>query len=296
MAAALAAAGIRGADVSTHADSVPAVADRAHDAHPDDGLWSRQRRLRRALALPLALLAAWWAAFAFGPDAASLYVPPGQVLETGWRLAGTPTLWSALGHSLLRAAAGFGLGAAAGVLAGVLLGVSPLARRLFGPSLHALRQVSLFAWVPLIMVWFGLGESSKVVFVSIAVFFPVLLNTAEGVAGIAREHLEVAKVATFSRGQTFLRLILPSATPSILNGVHIALVGAWGATLGAENLMTSGPGIGKLLIDGQETSAMDVTLVAMLLAGTVGYGLHLAAKRAEARLLRWRPHASAETD
>ncbi|HBK46022.1 MAG TPA: taurine ABC transporter permease, partial [Xanthomonadaceae bacterium] len=169
------------------------------------------------------------------------------------------------------------------------------ARRLFGPSLHALRQVSLFAWVPLIMVWFGLGETSKVVFVAIAAFFPVLLNSAEGVAGIAREHLEVARVATFSRTQTFFRLILPSAMPSILTGVHLALVGAWGATLGAEYLMTSGPGIGTLLIDGQETSAMDVTLVGMLLAGLVGFGLHLAATRAEARLLRWRaPDPSAD--
>lgn len=274
--------------MSVRAESLPAVRPRARPVAGDAG-----RRLRRALVLPLALLAAWWAVFAFGTVAPGLYVSPGRVLETGWKLAGTPVLWTALGCSLARSAAGFLIGGAGGVLVGVALGVSPLARRLFGPSLHALRQVSLFAWVPLIMVWFGLGESSKVVFVSIAAFFPVMLNSAEGVAGIPREQLEVARVATFSRTQTFFRLILPAAAPSILTGVHVALVAAWGATLGAEYLMTSGPGIGKLLIDGQETAAMDVTLVGMALAGVVGYGLHLAATRAESCLLRWRAPASA---
>ncbi|MFT4197313.1 MAG: ABC transporter permease subunit [Pseudoxanthomonas sp.] len=172
---------------------------------------SRYRRLRRALALPLVLVLIWWAAFALGDGGASLYVSLGRVLETGWHLAGTALLWSSIGGSLARTAAGFFIGGAAGVLVGVLAGALPLAQRLLGPSLHALRQVSLFAWVLLIMVWFGLGEASKVVFVSIAAFFPIMLNTAGGVAGIGRDLLEVVRVLRFTRAQTFFRLILPSA-------------------------------------------------------------------------------------
>lgn len=256
----------------------------------------RGAALRRALTLPALLLLAWWAVFAFGPQSPSLYVAPGKVLATGWALAGTPQLWAAVGQSLLRAFAGFFVGGLAGVLAGVALGVSPWTRRLFEPGLHALRQVSLFAWVPLLMVWFGLGEASKLAFVAISAFFPVLLSTVEGVAGIAREHVDVVRVARFSRWQTFVHLVLPSATPSILNGVHVALVSAWGATIGAEYLMTSSQGIGKLLFEGQDTSAMDIALVGMAWAGVVGYGLHWAAASAEARLLRWRPQAADAAD
>lgn len=247
------------------------------------------RSLRRGLTIPGLLLFAWWAAYAFGLTQSRFYTPPGQVLSTLWTLLPTALLWEGIAYSLGRAVAGLALGSVAGIGLGVLVGVSPLARRLLGTSLNTLRQVSLFAWVPLIIIWFGLDELSKVVFVAIAAFFPVLLNTYEGVAGISRQLSDVGRVLVFNRWQMFFRMVVPGALPSIFNGIYTALVRVWGAVIAAEYLMTSGPGIGRLILDGQETSAMDLILVGVLLAGVIGYGLHTLASRLEARLLCWRP-------
>nr|WP_255699479.1 ABC transporter permease [Luteimonas sp. Y-2-2-4F] len=248
----------------------------------------RGRALLRGAVLPLALLLAWWGVYATGLTESRFYAPPGEVVQTAWRLAGTPVLWTAIGASLLRALAGFALGGALGVLVGVLLGTSRHARRLLGPTLNTLRQVSLFAWIPIIIIWFGLDEASKVVFIAIAAFFPVMLNTVEGVAGIPREVRELARALTCTPAQTFLRFILPGAAASIFSGAYTALVRVWGAAIAAEYMMTSGPGLGRLLLDGLETSAMDLVIVGVLLAGLIGFGLHFLASRFESHLLRWR--------
>jgi sulfonate transport system permease protein len=140
----------------------------------------------------------------------------------------------------------------------------------------------------MISVWFGLGDTAKVVFLSLAAFFPVLLNTFEGIRSVPRELIEVGRVFALSPLQMLRRVVLPAALPSIFNGVHLALIYAWLATLGAEYLLTSGIGIGNLLTDGREHLWMDQVLLGVLMVGLVGYALNLAASGIESRLLRWR--------
>ena len=246
------------------------------------------RRWRRGLTLPLLLLFGWWAVYRFGLTDTRLFVPPGKVLDTAGRLLDGGRLFQILGQSLLRDLAGFSIGSLAGLLTGVLLGVSPLAGRLVGPTLHGFKQISLFAWLPLLSIWFGYGEASMIVFISLATFFPVVLNTLEGVGSVPRELIELARVLRMTRMQAFRLLILPSALPSIFNGVYLALIFSWLATLGAEYMLGTGSGVGALLAEGRENFEMDLVLLGIVLVGTIGFAFDTGARRLEKRLLKWR--------
>ncbi|WP_349743679.1 ABC transporter permease [Roseateles cavernae] len=242
----------------------------------------------RGWLLPLAVLALWWWARASGWSDSKLLVSPAEVAERGAELIASGQLWTALSASLGRNLIGFAIGAAAGLAVGALLGLSRRAERLIGPSLHTLKQISLFAWIPLLSVWFGLGETAKIAFLAIAAFFPVLLNSFEGIRSVPGELVELARVLRYSRWQLLRRVVLPASAPSIFAGIHLGLIYAWLATLGAEYLLASGPGMGGLLVAGREHFEMDLVLVGVGVVGLVGYGLNSGAGWLEARALAWR--------
>ncbi len=242
----------------------------------------------RGWVIPLILLVMWWAAVRFGWSRSPLLVAPGQVWRSGVEQVLGGKVFAALGASLWRDLGGFAIGASAGLALGALLGASRLAEKLIAPSFHTLKQISLFAWIPLLSVWFGLGDAAKVAFLSLAAFFPVVLNTFEGIRSVPAELLEVARVLEFSPAQRWRKLILPAASPSIFAGIHLGLIYAWLATLGAEYLLVSGEGIGNLMIDGREHFWMDLVLFGVFVVGLVGFSLNWIASRIEARALAWR--------
>ncbi|WP_148716139.1 ABC transporter permease [Chitinolyticbacter meiyuanensis] len=248
----------------------------------------------RGWVIPVLLFTWWWAAYRFSWTDSELFVPISKVIDTGWRMSASGELWQSLGASLYRMITGFVLGSAAGLIVGTLLGVSRLFESLVGPSFHTIKQVSLLAWIPLISVWFGLGDPAKIAFLSLAAFFPVVLNTFEGIRSVSRDHIEVARIFAYSPLQVFLKVVLPSATPSIFTGIYLALIYAWLATLGAEYLLTSGLGIGNLLVDGREHFWMDQVLLGVIVVGLVGFVLNWSASKVEARLLRWRGRSVAQ--
>lgn len=248
----------------------------------------------RGLVIPVLLLAAWWASVRWGVSTSPLLVAPAKVWQTAVEEAASGRLLAALGASLGRDLVGFAIGAGAGLAFGAALGASRLFEKLAGPSFHTVKQISLFAWIPLLSVWFGLGDAAKVAFLSLAAFFPVVLNTFEGIRGVPAELLEVARVLKFSRVQAWTRLILPAAAPSIFAGIHLGLIYAWLATLGAEYLLVSGQGIGNLMIDGREHFRMDQVLLGVLVVGAVGFALNWIAGRIEKRALAWRGRSVAQ--
>jgi len=251
------------------------------------------RRLR-GFVIPLLMLAGWWAVVRFGWSTSPLLVAPARVWQTGVDQVASGQLFAALGASLWRDLVGFAIGAGAGLLLGALLGSSRRVEQLVGPSFHTLKQISLFAWIPLLSVWFGLGDAAKVAFLSLAAFFPVVLNTFEGIRGVPPDLLEVARVLGFTRAQRWRKVILPAASPAIFAGVHLGLIYAWLATLGAEYLLVSGQGIGNLMIDGREHFRMDMVLLGVFVVGLVGYTLNWIASRIEARALAWRGRSVAQ--
>jgi len=249
---------------------------------------SRLVRGARGLVLPVLLLVAWELVTRFHLANAHLLVPPSKVLASlreTWR---DGELGPDIAGSLVRDLAGFALGAVAGLVVGGVLGLSRWADRAFGPTLNGAKQVAVFAWLPLISVWFGTEERAKILFVALAAFYPIVANTHEGIRSVERQHVQVANVFVFSRLQTFRKVVLPAALPSIFAGLHLGLIYAWLGTLGAEFLLAAAPGVGNLMIDGREQFAMDKVLLGVIVAALVGFGTNAVATLAERRALHWR--------
>jgi len=242
----------------------------------------------RGLVLPAAAVALWWFTSTLDLVNSALLVSPVQVLDTAWEMISTGRLWRALSASLARELTGFFIGTASGLVLGALLGLWPRFSRMVGPSFNTFKQISLFAWIPLISVWFGLGDVAKVVFLSLAALVPVVVNTAGGIRGTPANLLEVARVYGYTRWQTVTQVVLPSAIPSIFTGVYLALIYSWLATIGAEYLLVSGRGVGNLLIEGSEHFQMDLVIFGMVAIGVVGWLMNASARVLERHIFKGR--------
>lgn len=251
--------------------------------------WLAKTEWRAAL-LPLLLLVAWWSATQFHWVNTRLIVPPANVAAAALQTLLDASFYQGIAFSLARDLAGFVLGSLLGVGLGLVLGLSRWADRLLGPSFHGLRQISLFAWLPLLSSWLGYGETAKLVFIAVSVLYPVCLSTIEGVRGIALTQLEVARVLRFTPWQRLTRLILPAASPQIATGLSLGLVYAWVATIGAEFLLANwGHGLGNLIIKARAAFNIELIVIGMLAIGLVGSTLNRLASHWERRALHWRP-------
>jgi sulfonate transport system permease protein len=243
----------------------------------------------RGLVLPVAFLALWWLVTAQGWVNTKLIVPPLGVVQTAATTLADPDFYAGVALSLGRDLSGFVVGAVGGIALGVLLAVSRWADRLIGPTFHTVRQISLFAWLPMLTSWLGYGDLSKVVFIALSAFYPVVLGTFEGVKSVTQAQGEVAKVYGFTRTQVLFRLILPAASPQILTGLNLGLVYAWLATIGSEFLLANwGNGLGNIVFKGRAAFNVELIIVGMLAIGLVGTVFNRLATRLEQHSLRWR--------
>jgi len=247
----------------------------------------------RGAVIPLGLALAWETASRTGALDPRFMPPLETVAATAWRELRHGDLVTDLTISLARDFAGFLGGTLLGILLGTLLGVSRWAEHLVMPSFNGLRQIAILAWIPLISLWFGFGDEAKIAFILMSAFTPVVLNTFEGVRSASAQLVEVGHVLRFTRLQFITRLYLPQAMPIVLTGVHLALIYAWVAAIGAEYFMTVGPGIGGLIIAGRERFEMDLVLLGMILLGLVGFLINRLARSLETWVLRWSPERSA---
>jgi sulfonate transport system permease protein len=238
--------------------------------------------------LPVALLFAWQAIVTAKWLPTYILPSPAEIVARFRMEFDGGTFWLDVGSSLSRVLKGFAIGGAIGLAFGLLLGLSRIAERLFGPLFLAYRQIALFAWVPLLSMWFGGGEAGKLAFVSLSAFAPVVVNTWRACRAIPDKLRELAAVLTFGR-LDYLRLIaLPGALPGIATGLRTALIYAWIATVGAELFLDIAPGLGGRLNEGRDKFEVDLMLVALLLLAVLGLVCGRAAAFAESRLLRWR--------
>ncbi|MEC5344574.1 ABC transporter permease [Brenneria populi] len=257
--------------------------------HPPVGrLNAAPARWLSGLLLPVALLALWRHASLSGWVDGALLPPPIDVLHTLMQGMRDGVLADAMGHSLMRALAGALAGVTAGLLLGVALGLSPRADALITPTVATLRQIALFAWLPLLTAWVGNGEAGKVVFVALASFFPMLVASHRGVRQRSLQLQEVAQVLRLSLAQRLQALILPGAAPAIFAGLRLSLIYAWLGTIGAEYFMASNIGIGSLMINAQQLLDMPTIISGMLLIGVAGALIDRAGLSLEKRMTRWR--------
>ncbi|MDB5051036.1 MAG: transporter permease [Fibrobacteres bacterium] len=218
-----------------------------------------------------------------------IWVTPGQIWHAAAGLNRDGFLWLAVGESLLRDLIGFTLGTASGLLIGGALGLSRWADRLGTPTLHFLKAIAIFAWIPMLTMFFGIGELSKIVFIALSAFYPVALNTLEGIRSVPPSQRELARVYRLNPWQRLKKVIAPSALPSILTGIQLALILTWLSTVGVEYFMSAGPSIGGILLNGAESFHLDLVFIGVILLGGIGFALDQLAHGVGRHLLRNRP-------
>jgi sulfonate transport system permease protein len=251
----------------------------------------------RGFVLPALLLAAWALAGAAGVGNPRLFVPIGSVLRAGAESIANGELAAAVGATALRALVGWSIGCAAGFALGLLLGLSADGHRMISPTLHATRQIALFAWIPLLSAWLGNGEIMKLALIALAAFFPVVLNVEAGCRDVPLAHREVGRLLAFDRLGEIVHIILPAATPTIISGLELAFAIAWIGTIGAEYLIGTGymyasaDGLGAFLAAAREDARMDLVVVGIMSLALAGFILDRLVVSASRRILAWRPQS-----
>lgn len=216
-----------------------------------------------------------------------LIKPPRETALTFVDLVSSGELWENLRVSLLRVFAGFVAGSSLGFVVGSFMGSSRRIEQYVAPLFHGVRQVAILAWIPLLIIMFGIGEGFRVVFIALSAFFPVALNTFEGVRGVPAEYLEVAKVFEYGKIRTLRKVIIPAAVPTVFVGLRLALSMSWMAVIGAE-LIASSSGLGYMMTTGRTLFQQDVVMVGIVTIGSFGLLTDSVMKAVQTRLLGWR--------
>lgn len=246
-------------------------------------------RLAIGLVVPVLLLFWWQAQSAQGGARALAFVPLQDVGATLAAQVASGFLLNDALATLSRALTGLLVGGIAGTALGVAMAMWRPLDRVVGPLFHALRQVPLLGWLPLIGLWVGNGDATKLLVVSLAAFYPTVLNSYEGVAAVERRYVEVGSLFGFTPAQRFQHVLLPAALPLILTGFTQALAFAWIATIGTEILLGADAGLGATMGVAQAQQRMDVILVAILAAALLGFSINTLFARLRLHLLRWQP-------
>ncbi|EIQ01682.1 ABC-type nitrate/sulfonate/bicarbonate transport system, permease component [Opitutaceae bacterium TAV1] len=237
--------------------------------------------------LPIAILAIWQLATSRGWAPPILLPRPERVFNTARDLFADGTLFNDFITSITIVIQGFAWGSSIGLVFGAWAGLSRHVERFFGPTFDAIRAVPPLAILPLIILWWGVGDLGKVIVISKTVFFPVFLNTVQGIRSVQKEYVEVGHVFRLTRWQFVRKIIVPGALPSILVGVRFAAGLSWAMIIAAE-MLSGHEGLGYLIQRAQDLLFTDQMFVAIFVIAAFGLGLDLILRRIERRLLRWK--------
>ncbi|KAA5841927.1 ABC transporter permease [Pseudomonas chlororaphis] len=196
-------------------------------------------------------------------------------------------LWKHIGASLLRVLLGFAIGAGLALVFAAWVGLSREAEAYLEPTFAGLRSIPSLAWVPLLLLWLGIDETSKVVLIAIGAFFPVYLNGVAAIRDIDRKLVEVGHMYGFGRRRLVRRILLPAALPGLFTGLRSGMSLAWMFLVAAE-LIAATKGLGYLLSDGRETSRPDIVLAAIIVLAVLGKLSDGLLAGLEKRFLAWR--------
>jgi sulfonate transport system permease protein len=233
------------------------------------------------------LLGAWWLLCSTGTLDERTMAPPGDVLATAREMLRSGELQEHLLTSLGRVGQGLTLGIAAGVVFATVSGLFRLGDDLLDSTLQMLRSVPVIGLLPLVMIWFGIGEEPKVALIAIGTTFPIYINTLAAIRGVDAKLVEAGR--TFGLGPAGLarRVILPGAVPGFLVGLRFALVGGWLILVFAEQI-NARSGLGFLLTQGRSTFRVDIIILALAIYGLLGFAADALVRLLERTLLGWR--------
>ena len=189
--------------------------------------------------------------------------------------------------SILIVLRGYIIGALLGLVFGVLMGIFTAVNNLFSGTINAFRQIPPLAWIPLLILWVGIGDMSKVILIALGVFYPVLLNTISGISEVSTSYLEFARNYKIKKKDILLHILLPGAVPSVFVGLRLGAGQAWMAVVAAE-MIAATAGVGYRINAARNLMQTGQVILYMILIGVVGGLMDYILRKIEKSVVRWR--------
>lgn len=239
--------------------------------------------------IPILILLAWIVFTGDGAISSKIFPKPDKVFESFVQLAKSGELLDNIVISTERALSGFIVGGGIGFILGFINGLSRKAENLLDSTIQMIRNIPHLALIPLVILWFGIGQEAKLLLISLGVFFPIYLNTFHGIRSIEPQLIEMGKVYGLKGFPLFKEVILPGALPSILVGIRQSLGIMWLTLIVAETVAADS-GIGYMAMNARELMLMDIIVLSIIVYALLGKLSDVIAKILEYRLLRWHPN------
>jgi len=247
----------------------------------------RLREVLPPVAVVAALIAVWW--LAVSASHSVIFPTPWAVVTGTFELLEDGTLWRHIGASLMRVGAGFGLAVCVAIPLGLWMGWVRGAYRMLNPVFQMLRPISPIAWIPIAILWFGVGNASPIYLIFISSVFPMVVQTTVGVHTIEKRYLRAAENFGVSRATLFKQVVIPAALPQVLVGMRIGLGVAWLVVVAAE-MIALRSGLGYMIMDARNAgNRYDLVIAGMIIIGLIGLSLDGIMRMLErVRWVRWR--------
>ncbi len=247
----------------------------------------RIRETLPAVAVVAALVAVWWVTVSATNSV--IFPTPWGVVTGTFELLKDGTLWRHIGASLMRVGTGFGLAVCLAVPLGLWMGWVRGAYRMLNPVFQILRPISPIAWIPIAILWFGVGNASPIYLIFISSVFPMIVQTTAGVHTIEKRYLRAAENFGVSRATLFKQVVIPAVLPQVLVGMRIGLGVAWLVVVAAE-MIALRSGLGYMIMDARNAgNRYDLVIAGMIIIGLIGLCLDGIMRMLEkVRWVRWR--------
>ena len=192
-------------------------------------------------------------------------------------------------HSLYRVGMGFTVATVLSIPMGLLMGWSPVLRHIAGPLVELIRPIPPLAWIPISILWFGIGMKSAAFIIFLGAFFPILINTISGVLAINPIYFEVAQTLNAQKKDIFFKILIPGSVPSIFVGMRIGIGIGWMTLVAAEFTgIKSGYGLGYMIMTARDIQRPDEIMAGMLVIGLIGYLINEGLRACEKQFFKWR--------
>lgn len=243
------------------------------------------RWLRRTI-VPVAILVVWQILASTGSVNAQLTSSPFAVASSLYDMSVTGQLGPNLEISLIRAVSGLVIGALLGLITGIAAGVSRIGEDALDSSVQAIRTLPYLGMVPLFILWFGLGETPRILMVAFGAFFPMYLNVFKGIRSVDERLIDLGHGYHLSRWQMLREVIFPATLPTALVGLRYSIGTAWVSLVVAEQINASS-GLGYLIVQADNLAQTSVIITALVIYAAIGILADLIVRLVERRALRW---------
>ncbi|MDO4623436.1 MAG: ABC transporter permease [Eubacteriales bacterium] len=211
---------------------------------------------------------------------------PKKIWGTFCKLLGNGSLLINAWISVARVLQGYGIAAVLGIILGVLIGLFKHLDRVTQLLIQIIKPIPPIAWIPLVILWFGIGESGKIFLIFLGGFFTILINVIDGIRQVDVKLIEVSHVLETPKWKHVFRLIIPAAAPNIFTGLRTGLTSCWMCVVAAE-LVSSTTGLGYLIMNARQFGNTDTVIVGMLMIGIIGKLMDSLLRLIENRVIRW---------